>query len=338
MVETIRQIAKTSFSKEIKMSRTIEMNRGDKVQRSINLIDITVAHNPRTPVPNLSKNLFQKNLENYIDNYLGLVHDYALSDDSEKQSLFVQLMEEYENHPKGIVELAASRRKQALQPINVRRFRSLDRINSTKTNKVYLVRYGIISGERRTLAAAYNHAKHGDDPVICSDVSEISLKDAEGLAFDENFQRLEMTDLEIGLYFRTKYESRKEKVDGRYSLNQFAKEIGNDYQYIRSRIDITYLPQELRDKLESDKLGITKATQIGAEIRQKKRNKDGSTKDGNFKLPEKSNFRIRTKTVKEIKEHVSEKHGSVSSDYLSALAWVLELQLGELIEMSCVDS
>ena len=117
----------------------------------VSLSQITTSHNPRRPCPVLQDSLTKEGYENYTP--LRLVHELALSDDAAKKAEFCRLIETYEGETvnDGIVNLAKSRAGIELQPIVLRDFRS-------QKDGAYVTRYGVVCGERRVLAAAYNHA------------------------------------------------------------------------------------------------------------------------------------------------------------------------------------
>lgn len=207
----------------------------------IALSEIRGTHNPRNPLPQLQAALASEGYED--QQLLDLVHNLALSDDETKRTKFVKLIEKYES---SIVELAASRRHSAIQPIMVR---------------IVDEHYALVVGERRLMAAAYNHAKHGDEAVIEADVRELDTSEAYRLAVDENLQRKEMTDLEIGEIFATYTRMINPETGKKYNLRQVAAYLNQDYQFVRGRTALTTLDEKDKRRLESGSLGVTAAIQ-----------------------------------------------------------------------------
>ena len=134
-----------------------------KIQQ-IALCDITVSHNPRCPAQALQDSMIEQGFYTGTEAEpkawlpLDLMHELVFVKGADKTA-FVDLIEKYERDPKGIVDLAASRAKEEIEPVVLRAFRTFD-----KKLKKHVQRYGIVAGERRILAAAYNHAKHDTHP------------------------------------------------------------------------------------------------------------------------------------------------------------------------------
>lgn len=327
------------------MTTTYEPTRvntraGEQLVQPTPLTLITTSHNPRWPVRNLQENLEAEGYGEYTENPIGLIHDYALSDDPEKQAEFVRLCETYEGEARQVVELANSRRKHAIQPITLRRFRVKDRAaTEAEGRNVYTHRYGLISGERRLLACAFNHAKHGDPAVIGATAIEMTVEQAEDLAFDENMQRQDMTALEVGDWIRHKYEQKRQSVREqnehrpenrvKYDLKVFADERGLDYQYTRSRYDLTFLPEPLKKRIANRTLGITEGAKVGREIKNGKRSADGSPKEDAAEINGYKNVRRRSRTLKQLREHFDEVSAKEDKNYLRALAYAMNLTLRE---------
>lgn len=313
-----------------------KVQQGEKLVQPTPLTLITTSHNPRWPARNLQEHLAQEGYADYVETPLALIHLLALSDDPAKRAEFVRLLETYEGGARQVVELAASRRKHQLQPISLRRFRVLNREKSDAAgSNVYEHRYGLIAGERRLLACAYNHAKHGDPAVIGATAVEMTVEQAEDLAFDENMQRQDMTPLEVGEWIRNKYEVNRQRAketagDSRpkYDLKIFAAERGLDYQYARSRYDLTFLPEPLKQKVNHRDLGITEGAKIGREIKLGKRDRDGKPKEElQAELAGYKNQRQRSRTLKELQEHFDSVRENESEDYLRALAYAMQQTL-----------
>lgn len=207
----------------------------------IGLSEIRGTHNPRNPLPQLQAALASEGYEG--QQLLDLVHNLALSNDDATKAKFVKLIEKYES---SIVELAASRRHAAIQSIMVRR---VDK------------HYSLVVGERRLMACAYNHAKHGDEAAIEAEVREMDDSEAYRLAVAENLQRKEMTDLEIGEIFATYTRMINPETGKKYNLRQVAIHLNQDYQFVRGRAALTKLDEKDKRRLESGSLGVTAAIQ-----------------------------------------------------------------------------
>lgn len=298
----------------------VNFARGERLVRRIDLVAITTSHNPRRPAPELQDALVDSEYDGWT--VIDLIQNLALSDDPAKKAEYVRLIETHESGSRGILELAGSRRKKELQSIQLRSFR-------VKDGDEYFERYGVVVGERRLMAAAYNHAKHGDSATIGADSQKMTVDAAEDFAFDENMQRKDMTALEIGEWIRHRYEIKRVRVkvenEGRpkndlvrYDLKAFGVERDLDYQFVRSRYSLTHLPENLKARVERGTLGITEAAKIGREIKNGKRDKDGSARDG-AEVGQTQNGKVRVITVTQVNELFDKARGGASNDFLKGL-------------------
>lgn len=246
---------------------------------SVPLRDITVSHNPRHPVPNLQAALADEGFEGYT--VLDLVHELALSDDPANKAKFVALIDKYESEGHdGLVALAVSRAKEEIEPILLRAFRT-----KPAGSDVHVRRYGVVVGERRVLAAAYNHCKHGFAPEIGSQVKEMRLEAAFELAVDENAKRRQMSDYEYGVIFHQYRQQENPATGKKWSLKEIGEKFGFDYQFVRGRQAlVAYLPDaDQRRLIAGGKVNITAAIRKAlslkrgradeSEIRNKKSNR-----------------------------------------------------------------
>jgi ParB-like chromosome segregation protein Spo0J len=283
----------------------------------ISLSDITTSHNPRNPAQNISDAFAEHGIaEDYT--FVDFVQDYALSDDPERRAAYCTMIEEYESYPQGLLDLANSRRKNgALQQINVRVFR-------TRQGEEMVKRYGIISGERRYMAAAYNYAKHGDKPEIACQVQELTVKEGFDLAIEENLQRKNPTDLEYAKMFDAFKQEINPATDKKFTLREIAEKLTLDYQFVRGRHGLIFLTDAEKRLLMAGKYGLTNAIAKGLA------NKAGrSSKD----IEEKKANRRRVLTLKETEALFDDKrHGD--ENYLTALADVMRITLNRAMKES----
>jgi hypothetical protein len=315
---------------------------GERLERPIRLADIRTSHNPRRPTPELQDALAAEGFEGYA--LLELCHELALSEDPEDKAKFVALVEKYCSDPKGLVELAASRREIALQAVLLRSFRVKRPDHSDASETGYIVQYGIIAGERRVLAAFYNHAKHDDAPTVNCTTQKMTVRVAKRAALEENLQRRDMSELEVGLAMREQYEDerqllrRKAAAAGeetpRFTFKKFCDDMGVDYQYARSREALTHLPEKLQTRLEKGTLGVTEGANIGRDIKSGKRDKDGTPKQvGVDEVQGKKNSRQRALTMKELQNLFDDSRGE-SGDFLRGLAAAMQLTLRQASKAS----
>ena len=285
----------------------------DKTLHRVDLHDITVTHNPRCPARGLARGLVAEGVE---DSPIALVHRLALSDNAADRAEFCRLVEKYESVPKGLVELAASRRKQELQPISLRSFRS--QVPGTKPVE-YVQRYGLVMGERRYLAAAYNYAKHGESCDIGALFLRVTVDEAYDLAVAENLQRQDMSDVEIGHVFREYY-------DEGMTIKEVAAHLNQDYQYVRGRLGLTYLTPAEQQAVEDGRLGVTKAVEKGLAVKSGKANSDEQ-------IDPKADSRRRVATLKAVEAEFDATPRN-RKGYLAGLAWVMGLDLETALDES----
>lgn len=286
---------------------------------SLNLVDFTVCHNPRRPVPGLQDNFAKEGYENYTP--MQFAHELGLSEDEEKRNKFVELVEKYESEPRGLVDLASSRRSEAIQPITVR-------VASRKGGHVH---YALVAGERRYLAGVYNYAKHGDKPVIDAIVKNINLDESADLALDENLNRLDMTELEIAEAIRAKRQRINPDTGKRFTLREIArvwpyggKELSARYQFIRGREALNYLSDKDKDRLCRGTLGVTKAVQMGFDLKKGKSVESPKDSDGS---------RRRSMNLTEIRA-LFDATDPKNTERLQTLAEVMKMTLAEAKEES----
>ena len=268
----------------------------------INLADIKEANNPRCPCRKLVQALAK---EGYADwTPLQLVHDLAISDKSEERAEFCRLVEKCETEPQDLLELAAGRRIEEIQPIALRSVRG---------------GFAIIAGERRVLAAAYNHAKHGDPANIGAEIIKVNADDAYDLSVQENLNRKDATEVEKGHIFKSYRKRINPKTNKKFTLREVAGKLCLDYQYVRNREALTYLTEAEQKAVEDGRLGLTKAAEKGLKIRQGKAGKDAPID------PKQAN-RVRVMSFKQLQAHY-DSHRSESDDYRRALADVCGLKM-----------
>lgn len=284
--------------------------------QSISLRDIVTTHNPRNPAKALSDAFEAHGIDTNFT-FVDFIQGYALSDDPEKRAAYCTLIEEYEAYPQGLLDLANGRRRNALQPINVRVFRS-------KVGDNYVPHYGVIAGERRLMAAAYNYAKHGDEPVIDAQVQEMTIRDAYDLAIEENLNRKNPTDLEYAKMFDSYKQEINPKTDKKFTLREIAEKLTLDYQFVRGRHGLNYLSDLEKRNLEAGKYGLTRAIAKGLANKRGKDNKE---------IEEKKANRRRVLTLKET-EALFDNNRNNSEFYLHALADVMQITIAKAIKES----
>ena len=286
----------------------------------IPLQSITTSHNPRRPCPELQAALESEGYEDY--SMLALIRELALSEDETKRAEFCHLIETYDGQDvNSIVQLANSRANVEIQPILLRDFRSKD-------GDGYVTRYGIVAGERRCIAAAYNHAKHGLPAQIEAQVKKLTVDEAYKLAVEENAQRLPMSDLEYGRIFRAYRSEENPQTKKNWSLKEVAASLHLDYQFVRGREALTYLPEADQRKLEvsGHQVNITKAIQKGLGLKRGKKTEN---------LVDKKTIRQRTLNMAETQALFDKNRGACdSSAYLQALADVMQCSLSDAIAAS----
>lgn len=310
--------------------QTVNLSAGERKVDRISLDRIVVSHNPRNPIRSLSSHLDEETTP------LSLIHDMALSDDMDQVSKFVEMMETHEqattdDDPEekrhGIVALALSRIKEEIQPVVVRPF---SRKNAeTGEHETF---YGMIAGERRVLAAAYAWAKKrlGDEnfskakPSVGAIVRRMTVDDAFELAVEENAQRLDMTPLEYGEIFHQYREKVNPDTGKKYNLQQIAKKLDLDYQFVRRREALVFLSDKDKERLNEGKIGLSKAIEIGLQL------KSGKKAD---EIEEKKNVRHKALTLKQL-QVVFDKSREESEDFLRGLAIAMQIELDVAISES----
>lgn len=295
------------------------------VLKEILLADITTSHNPRRPCQLLQDALVAEGYEGYT--MIDLIQELALSDDSQKRAEFCRLVETYEGEtvPDGILNLANSRANTEIQPILLRDFRS-----KVKGTDDHVTRYGIVAGERRCIAAAYNYAKHGIKPAIGALVKKLTVQEAYHLAVEENAQRRPMSDLEYGRIFSGYRQEVNPATGKNWTLKEIAEKLHLDYQFVRGREALVFLPENEQNRVDSGKTSVTKAIEKGLRIKQGKKDEG--------KIEDKKKVRSRTLSLKEVQKLFDEKRlesDSVEKEsYLKALAEVMQITYAVAVKES----
>jgi len=292
----------------------------------IPLSAIFTSHNPRKPCANLQAALAD---EGYAGKTLiQLVHTLALGD-TEQKAEFVRLVEKYENVDSNeescLVSLAASRAKREIQAILLRDFRS-------KVPTGYETRYGIVAGERRFLAAAYNHAKHGLPAVIGAQVRKLTVVEAYDLAVAENLERRQMNDMDYARVFHGYRQETNPATAKNWTLKEIAAAKGLDYQFVRSREALIYLPETDQRRIESGrvgKVGITAASKKGLALKR------GRADDSDVGKKSERQRCLGYKQVESLFDAArTASSGDEQSHYLKAFAAVLQLDLADALKQS----
>lgn len=284
-----------------------------KTVSRVDLRSITVTHNPRCPARGLAEGMRKEGIE---DSFIDLCHNLAFSEDDAKKAEFIRLVETYESGPNGLMELAASRLANELQPICLRSYRA-----KLAGSEEFVERYALIMGERRYLAAVYNYVKHNTCCNIGAMLMRVNSTEAYDLGVVENLQRMNMSDVEIGLIFR-------EYADKGMSIKDIAERFHLDYQFVRGRLGLSYLSETEQQAVEEGRLGLTKAIDKGLEVKGGKSEK-AETKE----IEPKKAVRRKTRTLKEVEvqfDAVPRNNQLV----LEILAWVMNLELTEALQES----
>lgn len=299
------------------------------VLKEIQLSDITTSHNPRRPCQTLQDALVAEGYEGHT--MIDLIQKLALSPEVEKRAEFCRLIETYEGETvsDGIVNLANSRANTEIQPILLRDFRA-----KIKGSDEYVTRYGIVAGERRCIAAAYNYAKHGLTPEIGALVKKLTVQEAYNLAVEENAQRRPMSDLEYGRIFSGYRQEINPATGNKWSLKEIAAKLHLDYQFVRGREALVFLPENEQSRVDSGKTSVTKAIEKGLRIKQGKKNDEI--------IEDKKKVRSRTLSIKEVQKLFDEKRLSNHLDwdspekeaYLKALAEVMQITYATAVKES----
>lgn len=307
---------------------TVNPSLGEQKALPIDLHEINVSHNPRNPIVAITPHLVE---EGYCDGEGDqavpwtankLMTELAMSEDPELQQEFVRLLETYDNGPKGIISLANSIRasKQA-QPIMLRSYRRS--IRNDGGEKTYVQRYGIIAGERRTLACAYNYVKHGSPSTVIAILHhKITVEEAYDLAVIENFHRNDPTPLEEGHIFRGYYDQLDEEGKRKHNLKDIATRLNVDYQHLRHRIGLTYLPDKDQARLNDGRLTLTKAQEQGIVHMQVALGRKPSSVLS--PVPDSDTSRRRVLSLKRITAHYDESRKRAVA-YREALAFAMQI-------------
>lgn len=291
--------------------------------KPVTLAEITVSHNPRCPSLVLRAALEAEGHPGKT--FLNLVHELALSSDPAKKAEYCRLMEKYEGEEiaDGIVQLAISRAHMELQPIVLRDFR-VKKTGDTplaEGESEYLVRYGVVAGERRILACAYNHAKHGANPELSATVKKLTVDAAFNLAVEENLRRRQPNDMEYGRLFHNYREEINPDTGKNWILKDVARKLKLDYQFVRCREALVYLPETDQQKIETGSANITLAIKKGLALKNGK----PSVIPVNAALN-----RQRVMSLRQVQELFDKKSTEKNSDatktaYLQALATVMNI-------------
>lgn len=230
---------------------------------TITLARITISHNPRCPIPDLTQHREELGYDDWTA--MDFIHQLALSDDPTDRATFCKLIEKYENDPvDGIIALAESRRQVEIQPINLRaQHGSID----DRT-------YGVISGERRVIAAAYNYAKHNEPAEIEALVGKITVADGIDIAWEENRRRRQPSLMETAAYFHERMavvKGTKNEATGRnWTMKDVASAVREDYQEFRRTEALVYLPEGDQKRLNAGTLGKVNAMEKALRIKSGK--------------------------------------------------------------------
>lgn len=281
--------------------------------QSIKLESITVSHNPRWPIRNLQ-----------IMGYdpIRMIHDYALSKEKEKQDHFVELIE---SHEPEIVALATDLLDCQIMPVLLRN-------NGTKlVNDVPVTRYGLVDGERRFLAMAYNKAKHGKPNFIDAKIKKLTVDEAEDIAIRANLHRSDMMVFEKARIYDDM--ARKNQI----SLAEVARRLNMDYHTLYNDAVLVRLPAERKQqliKLEIEgKLNVVAARK---EALKSIPQQNANGEDATVKKDNKSRGIMKLKEVRNLFDSI--KMADLTDEYLNgrleALAEVMLLSVDEAIKLS----
>jgi len=320
----------------VNKATTLDIQAGEKKLVRVPLSSITVSHNPRQPARELQKHLIGLGYytgeegEEVPWTPLELIHELVLNDEglhqTEGQCEYVRIIEKYESDPKGIVDLACSRRSDEIQPVLLRSFRAK---NPNREVGGYVERYGVVAGERRILAAAYNYAKHGDDADIGAQCRKLTVSAAYKLAVEENAQRKDPTAVEYGLMFRGLRDEINPSTGRGYTLKEISAEFGfrgsSGYQFVRQREALAYLSEAEQQRVENGTLGVDAASKKGILIRQ--------GKDPKVELARKKVTRDRSLTLDQIRM-VFDNCRSKSKGFLLGLAVCMQSDYEDAITES----
>jgi hypothetical protein len=290
----------------------------------ISLRAITTSHNPRRPAESLQAALETEGYAGYT--IPKLIRELALGT-PEQKAIFVSLIERYEDGetPDTIVSLAKSRAHKEIQPILLRSFR-------VKEGEGYVTHYGVVAGERRVLAAAYNHAKHGLPPWIGATSKDMTVDEAFDLAVAENAQRKNMSDYDYAVIFN-KYRQRiNPATNKKFNLREIAAKFNLDYQFVRGREALAHLPEADQRRLMGGKrVNITNA------IRKALKVKRGGKVEG--AVVDKSSTRkhvLKLSEVQQLFDFTRKGHlnAQEKTGYLHALATVMRMSIADAMAES----
>jgi ParB/RepB/Spo0J family partition protein len=198
---------------------------------------VSASENIRDTVPWLSKlgySVFQGN---------GGEHEslvsMALSNDPQKQALFVQLVEEKEPNIKELADNMTTTGQ--LEPIRVR--------PSDEKGE-----YDLVFGARRMLARLYIHAKSsGKVPArLTAEIAEHDGRDALYASISENI-RAEPSPIDDARSF-----DRLRKMFG-MTPKEIGAAMGKGDKVVRTRLKLLRLPKELQEKVHLGKIGVERA-------------------------------------------------------------------------------
>ena len=285
------------------------MKKSNNVLITISLSRITVSHNPRCPIPDLTQHGEELGYGEWMA--MDYIHQLALSDDPADRATFCKLIETYENNPvDGITALAESRRIVEIQPINLR----------AQHGSIAERNYGVVSGERRLIAAAYNYAKHGDTAEIEALVSKITVADGIDMAWEENRRRRQPSLMETAAYFHERLaavKGTKNEATGRnWTMKDVAAAIHEDYQEFRRTEALVYLSEGDQKRLNEGTLGKVKAQEKALQSKSGKTTQPADDKKTN---------RRRVATLKQVEamfdawqdEDLDERHAEGAMEALA---------------------
>jgi ParB/RepB/Spo0J family partition protein len=179
----------------------------------------------------------------------------ALSDNPAEQAAYADLLERYEPQ---LAQLGADvLDKGLLAPINV----------SPCDDETYDVIYGC----RRVLSVAYNYVKtHAvNEPTIPARIKEWNESESAFVAFAENFHRLGHTPIDEAKHFLRMKNMNIPDQD-------IAQRCGVSGNYVKGRLKLNELPQDIQDKVAAGKLTVAKAIRMNddpGELKKQQQNK-----------------------------------------------------------------
>jgi hypothetical protein len=223
-------------------NNTVNFAAGEKKVEMIPLADIQTSQNPRLELRGVLEQFHLK----------GAAHHPV-----ESRLEWVKFMDV--NFPYIRDRLNSMVEKGQIQPVMLRRY------DSKGEDK-----YGIVVGECRILAWAILEAETGKQQKVRAIIApKMTLDEAFDLALTENIERQDMTPLEIGVSFQELLTNRINPAtvkptltDGTvnpsydpkfpkgrpYTLKEIATKFRKDYNWVRGRAALPYLPE--KDKLQ----------------------------------------------------------------------------------------